>query len=104
MAGRLAGNREDPRTALRPVIAGLIVRDRFLGLLDRIGHEVLTDRDGTLAPKREVAAVRRPVDGADEGIFPFDAILRELGLGVASLECDQDHVAAAKLHLEVAVR
>lgn len=103
-AGRLAVDREDPRTALRPVIARLVVRDRILGLLDRIGHEVLANRDGALAPKREVTTVRRPVDRTDEPVFPFDPVLGELGLGVGFLQVDEDHVAATKFHLEFTVR
>ncbi len=38
------------------------------------------------------------MDQADEGVFPFDAILLELDLNVVSLEVDESHVATAKFH------
>ena len=86
------------------VVAGLVVGDRFLGLFDRIRHEVLADRYRTFTPEREMTAIRGPADWADEGVFSFNSILREFGLNVTFLEVDEGHVAAAKFHLVVTIR
>ena len=51
-----------------------------------------------------MTAVWGPADWTDEGVFPFDAILREFGFTAAFLEVDEGHIATAKFYLVVAVR